>query len=125
MGVDAQLLTNVLARRTLVQIAARAVVRVQQEAGGTAARVAALQVLTRHLARRRVQQALVHVCDGHGGIEKKKKRIIITCYIVTSRANDITTRRAALKNDDSAKTRHDCSVSDRTRRLYLLPPTGD
>lgn len=53
VGVDTQLLANVLARRTLVQIPASAVIGIQQESGGTAASVTAFQILTRHLARRR------------------------------------------------------------------------
>jgi hypothetical protein len=60
--VDAQLLTNVLASSALVQVSTSGVVGIQHESGGTAARVAAFQILTRHFARGRVQQAFVYIC---------------------------------------------------------------
>jgi len=62
VGVDAQLLANVLASSALVQVPASGVVGVQQVSGGTAARVTAFQILTRHFARRRVEQAFVYIC---------------------------------------------------------------
>jgi len=63
MSVDAQLLTNVLASSALVQVSTSGVVGIQHESGGTAARVAAFQILTRHFARGRIQQAFVYICD--------------------------------------------------------------
>lgn len=63
MGVDTQLLANVLASNALVQVPTSGVVGIQQESGGTAARVAAFQILTRHFARRRIEQTFVDVCD--------------------------------------------------------------
>lgn len=70
--VDAQLLADVLAGGTFVQVPASAVVGVQQEPGRTSAREAALQVLTRHLARRRVGQALVDVCARKRNVKENR-----------------------------------------------------
>lgn len=89
LGVDAQLLANVLARRTLVQVPARAVVGVQQVAGGTTARVTSFQIQTRHLARRRHGQAFVEVCGETGRFNTIAERITIRLERV-SRENSVS-----------------------------------
>lgn len=68
MGVDTQLLANVLASSALVQVPTSGVVGIQQESGGTAASVAAFQILTRHFARRRIEQTFVDVVAMRSGV---------------------------------------------------------
>jgi len=46
VGVDAQLLANVLASSAFIQVPASGVVGIQNESGGTAARVTTFQILT-------------------------------------------------------------------------------
>jgi len=68
VSVDAQLLTNVLTSSALVQVPTSGVVGIQHESGGTTARVAAFQILTRHFARGRIQQAFVYIVAMRSGM---------------------------------------------------------
>lgn len=63
VGVDAQLLTYVLASSALIQIPASGVVGIQHESGGTATRVTTFQIMTRHFTGWRIEKAFVYVCD--------------------------------------------------------------
>lgn len=63
LSVDALMLTDVLAGRTLVQVYTAHTVRVQRVAGLARAAEAPLRVLTSVLTRRRLLFTFVYICN--------------------------------------------------------------
>jgi hypothetical protein len=84
VGVDAQLLTNMLASSAFIQVPASGVVGIQQESGGTATSVTAFKILTRHFTRRRIEQTLVYIVTMRSGVIDFK-RFVATASVRSQR----------------------------------------